>query len=207
MKNWPAIVYWLGANPSLYLNITNRCSNNCYFCFRNFAKGVGGFNLRLRREPLIEEVTKELQRFINLKPWREVVFCGFGEPLERLDCLLEVTRWIKKYHGTPVRVDTNGHGCLLNPGRDVIKELKGAGVDRVSVSLNGHDEETYNRVCRPKFEKAYENVLKFIREVSKEMDVEVTAVDIPEINLLKVEEMARRIGVKFRRREYLPPSR
>jgi len=207
MKNSPAIVYWLGANPSLYLNITNRCSNDCYFCFRNFAKGVEGFNLRLRGEPSVEEVTKELQRFINLKPWREVVFCGFGEPLERLDCLLEVTRWIKRYHGTPVRVDTNGHGYLLNPGRDVIRELKDAGVDKVSVSLNAHDGETYNRVCRPKFEKAYENVLRFIQKASEELDTEVTAVDIPEINLLKVEEMARKMGARFRRREYLFPSR
>jgi len=207
MKNSPAIVYWLGANPSLYLNITNRCSNDCYFCFRNFAKGVGGFNLRLRGEPSVEEVTKELQRFINLKPWREVVFCGFGEPLERLDCLLGVTRWVKKYHGTPVRLDTNGHGYLLNPGRDVIWELKDAGVDKVSVSLNAHEEETYNYVCRPTFEKAYENVLRFIQKASKELDTEVTAVDIPEINLLKVEETARKMGVRFRRREYLPPSR
>ena len=205
MKNSPAIVYWLGDN--LYLNITNRCSNNCYFCFRNFAKGVGEFNLKLREEPSIEEVTKELQRFINLKPWREVVFCGFGEPLERLDCLLEVTRWIKKHHGTPVRVDTNGHGYFLNPRRDVIRELKGAGVDKVSVSLNAQDEETYNRVCRPKFEKAYENVLRFVQEASKEMDTEVTAVDLPEINLLKVEKIAGKMGAKFRRREYLPPSR
>ncbi|MEM2936299.1 MAG: TatD family nuclease-associated radical SAM protein [Candidatus Bathyarchaeia archaeon] len=207
MKNSPAIAYWLGANPSLYLNITNRCSNDCYFCFRNFAKGVGGFNLRLQKEPSVEEVTKELQRFINLKPWREVVFCGFGEPLERLDCLLGVARWVKKYHGTPVRVDTNGHGYLLNPGREVIRELKGAGVDRVSVSLNAHDEKTYNRVCRPKFEGAYENVLRFIQEASKELDTEVTAVDIPEMDLPKVEEMARKMGARFRRREYLPPSR
>jgi len=205
MKGSPAIVYWLGDN--LYLNITNRCSNNCYFCFRNFAKGVGGFNLRLRGEPSIEEVTRELQRFINLKPWGEVVFCGFGEPLERLDCLLGVTGWVKKYHGTPVRVDTNGHGYLLNPERNVIRELKVAGVDKASVSLNAHDGETYDRVCRPKFERAYENVLKFIQEASKEMDTEVTAVDIPEINLLKVEEMARKFGVKFRRREHYIPFR
>ncbi len=205
MKNSPAIAYWL--RNSLYLNITNRCSNNCYFCFRNFAKGVGGFNLRLRGEPSIEEVTKELQRFINLKRWREVVFCGFGEPLERLDCLLGVTRWVKKYHGTPVRVDTNGHGYLLNPGRNVIGELKGVGVDKVSVSLNAHDEETYNRVCRPKFERAYGNVLRFIQKASKELDTEVTAVGIPEINLPKVEETAKKLGVKFRKRKYYIPFR
>lgn len=88
LKKAPAVVYWLGDN--LYLNITNKCSNHCYFCIRNFSKGLGDFNLKLRREPTIKEVIKELERVINLRHWREAVFCGFGEPLERLDCVLEV---------------------------------------------------------------------------------------------------------------------
>lgn len=87
----------------------------------------------MRREQSSKEVIKELQKVINRKRWKEVVFCGFGEPLERLDCVLEVTRWVKKYHGNVVRVDTNGHGYLLNGGRDVVGELREAGVDRVSV--------------------------------------------------------------------------
>ena len=112
MRKRASVVYWLpnedGKRFSLYLNITNSCSNNCYFCFRNFKNGVREFNLKLRGEPSSDELIKELEKVINKKNWKEVVFCGFGEPLERLNCVLEVTRWVRKYSGKVVRVDTNG---------------------------------------------------------------------------------------------------
>jgi len=202
MKKGQSVVYWLGNN--LYLNITNRCPNNCYFCFRKFKDGIQGFNLKLIREPSPNEVIKKLQEIINRKNWREVVFCGFGEPLERLNCVLEVTRWIKKHSGKIVRIDTNGQGYLLNKGREVIKELKEAGVDKISVSLNAHDKETYNQVCKPAFENAFEKVLEFIGKVSGEFDVEITTVTIPEVDIPKVREIARKLGVRFRIREYIP---
>lgn len=203
-KKSPSVVYWLGNN--LYLNITNRCSNNCYFCLRNFKIGVGGFNLKLIKEPAVDEVLTELQKVLNLKNWREIVFCGFGEPLTRLDCVLEVCRWIRRYHGKMVtlRLDTNGQGYLLNKGRDVVEELKEAGIDKISVSLNAPDKETYREVCRPVFENAFESVLEFIEKARKVFDVEVTAVAIPEVNLQKTADLAKNMGVRFRVREYIP---
>jgi len=201
----PSVVYWLGEN--LYLNITNRCPNNCYFCLRNFRNGVGGFNLKLEKEPSVAEVIMELGNVINEKNWREIVFCGFGEPLERLDCVLEVAGWIRRHYGKIVtlRVDTNGQGFLLNRERDVVRELKMAGVDKVSVSLNAHDKETYNQVCRPSFKNAFENVLEFIEKAKGLLDVEVTVVRIPEIDIQAAWEIAKRLGVKFRVRDYIQP--
>lgn len=202
LKRNSSVVYWLG--NSLYLNIANRCSNNCYFCFRKFKRGVREFDLRLRKEPSSKEVIRELQEVINRRNWSEVVFCGFGEPLERLDCLLEVTRWVKRYHGEVVRVDTNGHGYLLNKGRDVVREMKEAGVDKVSVSLNTHDEATYNQVCKPTFEHAFDGVLEFVERAQKaNLETEITAVNIPEADISKIKEMADRLGVGFRVREYI----
>jgi cyclic pyranopterin phosphate synthase len=202
-KRNPSIVYWLG--NSLYMNVTNRCSNSCYFCFRRFKSGVREFNLKLEKEPTSEEVIKELRKVINRKNWSEAVFCGFGEPLERLNLVLEVTRWVKKHSWKAVRVDTNGQGYLLNKGIDVVRELKEAGVDKVSVSLNAHDKATYNQVCKPVFEDAYENVLEFIKKAKEEgLETEATAVTIPEVDLAKVKELAERIGVKFSVREYIP---
>ena len=199
----PSVVYWLG--DKLYLNITNRCSNDCYFCLRRFKDGVRDFNLKLRSEPSSKEVIRELQNVINRKNWREVVFCGFGEPLERLDCLLEVARWVKRFHGKVVRVDTNGHGYLLNGERDVVVELRKADVDRVSVSLNAQDEATYNEVCRPKFEGAFDGVLEFVDKAREAgLEVEITVVTIPEVDVSRVREMAERMGVGFRVREYIP---
>ncbi|MEM3694957.1 MAG: TatD family nuclease-associated radical SAM protein [Candidatus Bathyarchaeia archaeon] len=201
-----SIVYWLGNN--LYLNITNRCSNNCYFCIRNFRDGVGGFKLKLEREPTIKEILNELQNVINLRNWSEIIFCGFGEPLERLDAVVQVCMWIRRFYGKPVtiRVNTNGNGYLINVGRDVVKELRDAGVNRISVSLNAQDGETYRQVCKPKFEKAFESVLDFVRKAREIFDVEVTAVAIPEVDVKKVKEIAESLNVKFRLREYIPCS-
>jgi TatD family-associated radical SAM protein len=202
----PRTVYWLG--NKLYLNITNKCSNNCYFCIRNFKNGVGGFNLKLGKEPSINEIVRELQDVINLKNWSEIVFCGFGEPLERLDCLLEVCKWIRHYYCklAAIRIDTNGQAYLINKGREVIRELKEAGVDKISVSLNAHDRETYNQICKPAFQDAFESVLEFVEKARENFETEITAVAIPEVEISKVEEIARKMGVKFRLREYISCS-
>ena len=202
-KRDSSFLYWLG--NSLYLNITNSCSNNCIFCFRKFKTGIKEFNLKLEKEPKLEEVIKELRKVLNDKNWDEIVFCGFGEPLERLDLVLEVTRWLKKHYWKTVRVDTNGQGYLLNKGRDVVEELKEAGVDKVCISLNAHDKETYNQICKPVFEDGYENVLDFIKKAKEEgIGTEVTAVTIPEVEINKVKDVAEMMGVKFRIRQYIP---
>jgi cyclic pyranopterin phosphate synthase len=203
-KEKPRIAYWL--DNSLYLNITNKCSNNCWFCIRNFKKGVGGFNLKLEKEPTTAEVKAELEATLRLKRWNEVVFCGFGEPTARLDVLLEVARWIRKRYGSlPIRVDTNGHGYVLNKGRDVAEELHDAGVSSVSVSLNGHDEESYAENCRPEFSGGFAAVLEFVKKAKKAgLEVEVSAVRMPEVNMEKVEAVAESLGVPLRIRDYIP---
>ena len=199
----PSIVYWLG--NSLYLNITNKCPNSCYFCFRRFKNGIQEFKLKLEKEPTAEEVIEELRQVINRKNWSEVVFCGFGEPLERLNLVLEVTRWVKQHSVKTVRVDTNGQGYLLNKGRDVVQELKDAGVDKVNVSLNTHNKETYNQICKPASEDAYEHVLEFIKKAKEAgLETEATAVTISEIEITKVKELAETLGAKFSAREYIP---
>lgn len=200
----PKTVYWL--DNKLYLNITNLCSNGCFFCLKRYKRGVGGFNLKLSEEPSIEQITDELGEALNMRNWDEAIFCGFGEPTERLDVLLMVTRWIKQHQGRllRIRVNTNGHGYMLNRGRDVAAELKAAGVDKVSVSLNAGDRETYVEICKPTFSGAYEAVIDFIRKPKPTLEVEVTVVRTPEVDLTKAEVVADGLGVKFRVREYIP---
>jgi TatD family-associated radical SAM protein len=84
----PKTVYWL--DNKLYLNITNRCSSCCFFCLKNFKRGVGGFNLKLAQEPSIDQITGELEGVLGMRNWDEAVFCRFGEPTERRDVLLAV---------------------------------------------------------------------------------------------------------------------
>lgn len=197
-------VYWI--DDKLYLNITNRCSNRCRFCIKNFRKGIRGFSLKLMQEPTSTQIINELKEVLNTKNWTEAVFCGFGEPTERLDLLLEITRWIKRYFGKPLlfRVNTNGQGYLLNPGRKVIKELKEAGINKVSVSLNASNEKKYADICQPQFENAYNAVVDFIKKAKNELVVEVTAVAFSDVDIKEIAETTKRLGIKFRRRKYLP---
>jgi TatD family-associated radical SAM protein len=165
---------------------------------RQFKDGLNGFILNLQKEPTATEIIGDLQKVLSRKNWGEIVFCGFGEPLERLDVVLEVTEWIKRNHQIPVRVNTNGQGCLLNKGRDVVTELKAAGVDKVNVSLNAPDKQTYIKICNPAFDNAYEAVLEFIKKAKNVMETEATAVHLPDLDMTKVKEQAKAMGVKFR---------
>jgi TatD family-associated radical SAM protein len=199
----PKTVYWL--DDRIYLNITNKCPNRCVFCFKNFKPGVGDFILKLTTEPSFEDVVKELNESMRGRVWKEIIFCGFGEPTARLDLLLELTLYVKeRFNGLPIRVNTNGQGNLLNPNRNVVAELKAAGVERISVSLNAGDEDTYNEVCNPSVGRAFDEVLKFIQEAKKALEVEVTAVTTQEIDIHKVEALTKQLGVKFRLRQCVP---
>jgi len=152
-------------------------------------------------------VKAELEGALELRRWGEVVFCGFGESTARLDFLLEVARWIRERCGSsiPIRVDTNGHGYVLNKGREVARELRDAGVSKVSVSLNGHDEASYAENCRPEFSGGFTAVLEFVKKaVDAGLDVEASAVRMPEVDVEKVRAVAESLGVPLRVRDYIP---
>lgn len=184
------------AHKNLYINLTNRCSADCVFCIRNFADGVYGYDLRLSIEPTTEEVIRPLEG-LDLSKYREIVFTGLGEPTLRFDVMLAVTRWLKSQN-IRVRLDTNGQAALINPGRDVVSELKAAGIDSISVSLNAESEEKYNKLCRPIHKNAYNEVLEFIRGVKKAgISTRVTVVNVSEIDLEKCKKLAEELDSDF----------
>ena len=181
---------------SLYLNITNRCTNKCSFCVKFNSDFVKGHRLRLSHEPSAEELKEEIG---DPSRFREIVFCGYGEPLQRLDLVIQIARWVKE-RGGRVRINTNGHANLIHK-RDIIPDLAGL-VDSVSISLDAQDAETYNRICSPRFPDAYEEVIRFTRRIRDAVpDVQVTVVKLPEVDLIRCEEIARELGVRFRVRE------
>jgi TatD DNase family protein len=181
---------------SLYLNITNRCTNDCSFCVRFHTDYVKGHNLRLSREPDEDELKATIG---DPTQYREVVFCGYGEPLLKLDLVKNVTRWIKQHNGM-VRINTNGHGNLIN-GRNILPELKGI-VDTISVSLDAHDEETYNRICRPTYKNAFTEVIEFIRESKNYIPhVEATVVELKGVDTEKCRKLTDELGVRLRVRK------
>ncbi|MDP2892689.1 MAG: TatD family nuclease-associated radical SAM protein [Bacillota bacterium] len=185
---------------SVYINLTNECTNKCGFCLRSRMDGVAGYNLWLEKEPTAEEVIAQMKKYSD---YSEVVFCGFGEPMLRMDTLLEVARYAKST-GKRVRINTNGQASLYH-GRNVAKELQGL-VDCVSISLNALDAARYDALCHSIFgKKAHKAVLEFASECKKYVpEVVLSVVDIlPESEIKKCEELAEKMGAKFRIRHYV----
>jgi len=182
---------------SLYLNITNRCTNRCGFCVRFHTSYVKGHNLRLEKEPSTEEIIKAVG---NPQAYKEIVFCGLGEPLLRLDVVKEVSAWIKQKGGR-VRINTNGHGNLIH-GRNILPELQGI-VDSLSVSLDAEDDKKYKEICKPVFKNTFQAVIDFTKEAKKYIpEVKITVVRLPEIDIEKCRTIAEELGVELRVREF-----
>lgn len=190
---------------ALYLNITNRCTNACVFCIRNKAPQFQGeHNLWLDHEPSAEEVLKAIG---DPKRYKEIVFCGYGEPLIRLDVVKEVAAKLKSEirmskSEIKIRVNTNGQANLFH-GRNILQELAGL-VDSMTISLNAEKSETYDMICNSFFgAKAFDAVIDFIKEAKKVIpEVEISVVNLPNIDIDKAKKIAEDLGVSFRVRTY-----
>lgn len=194
----PSIVYKI--KRSLYINLTNECTLSCVFCGKRKSYFVKGHNLKLEREPSVEEVLKELNSY-KRDSFDEVVFCGYGEPLLKLEKVKRIAKRLKAM-GIRTRIDTDGLANLIYR-RNIPPELSGL-IDCVSVSLNAPDEETYSRICpSPYGKEAWRSACEFVKESTKYIpEVVITAVSLPSISESDMEEVARKLGAKFRMRKY-----
>ena len=191
---------------SIYVNLTNRCPCACTFCIRNNGAGVfGSDSLWLDREPTLDEVTASLAGW-DYTRFREVVFCGYGEPTERLDVLLTAAEHLTGRDPTlRIRVNTNGLSDLINghPTAALFADK----ADCLSISLNTDDAAEYLAICRPKFGKAaYPAMLDFARmAVVSVPEVVMTVVGEPVASREKQERcraIAENLGARFRVRAY-----
>jgi TatD DNase family protein len=197
----PASIAYVLRN-SLYLNITNRCTNDCVFCVRTRACGLRGYDLRLEREPSVAEIIAAIGK--HPETYDEVVFCGFGEPTFRPQAILWVGRWLKSEGVRRIRLNTNGHGNAIR-GRSIVGELATV-VDAVSVSLNAATSVEYAQLCRPSNPERFnfDEVCRFITEAKNAIrEVAATAVAYPRVDIGACRELAEdRLGVRFRCRAY-----
>ncbi|WP_025321290.1 TatD family hydrolase [Deferrisoma camini] len=186
---------------SLYLNVTDRCTNRCAFCPKHRAPVVKGHDLALDREPTADEVLAAVEAQGGPDAWDEVVFCGFGEPLLRLDLVKQVARELRARGARRIRVNTDGLASAVHR-RDVPAELAGL-VDAVSVSLNAPDAETYERLCRPGIPDAYRAVLGFLVQAREHIpEVTASVVAVPGLDVEACRRRAEELGVRFRVRPY-----
>ncbi len=139
--------YQYGDPARLYLNVTNRCTNRCSFCVRILAPTLGDATaLWGDAEPDLPALLAAIRARARPDSWREVIWCGFGEPTYRLDLITAAAGELRRL-ARSIRLNTNGHACLIH-GRDVLPELASA-VDAVHVSLNAPTPERYGALCRP----------------------------------------------------------
>lgn len=187
----------------LYVNLTNQCTCSCTFCIRLGHDGVGtADSLWLEREPTTDEVL-EAFKARDLSQYDEVVFCGYGEPTERLDQLIAAAQYVRSVSDVPIRLNTNGLGCL-SLGRDVPTLLEGL-IDVMSISMNAPTAEEYLQVTQPCFGlPAFEAMLQFVRDCkSRFPKVIVTAVDvITDDQAARCQALADSLGVTFRLRNF-----
>jgi radical SAM enzyme (TIGR04100 family) len=202
MKTSPAITYEVG--NSLYINITNRCTNRCSFCIRDRQDGVGsGTNLRLEQEPTVAQVVADIRKW-DISKYKEFVFCGFGEPLTRTDDVIEICKQLKQQFDRPIRINTNGQANLIC-GEDITPRLAGL-VDSISISLNAKNKTEYQALCRSRYgEAAFEAILDFAVRCKKYIPkVVLSVVDfLPEEDIAACRKIAQDIGVDFRVRHFI----
>ncbi|MDD6421684.1 MAG: TatD family nuclease-associated radical SAM protein [Intestinibaculum porci] len=188
----------------VYVNATNRCPCSCTFCLRTKKHMAESNTLWLKREPTLEEILAEFKKY-DLNNFKEVIFCGFGEPLVRSDDLMQVADYIKGIRpDLPIRVNTVGLANQVH-NRDIIPELKGR-IDTVSISLNTPSKEEYYKLTRSKFgPDSQDYMLAFAKECKDYIPhVVLTVVDhvISDEEIAQCQKICDRLGVTLRVRPY-----
>jgi TatD DNase family protein len=172
----------------------------CPYCIKNkWNNNFNGNNLKLEKEPSVKEVAASIG---DPKKYKEIVFCGYGDALIRIEEVKEIAKWIKENGGT-VRINTAGLANAYH-SKNILSELKGL-VDIISISLNGASPEEHNRINNPMLkEKSFDEVIKFVAEAKKHIpEVVVTAVEFPGFDTSKVRKITDNLDVRFRLRPYL----
>jgi len=201
------LLYFLDDKP--YINMTNACTNACVFCVRDQKEDVQGAKLWLDKDntkasDVIAQIELHKEKISNSK---EIVFCGYGEPLIKINEVIEIAKYLKEnFSDLKIRINTNGHANAIHK-RNVAVELAPL-IDSISISLNGENEEVYNKISNPKIENAYEEVKRFIRACVEEK-ISTTAsivVNVPNypVDEKRCEVIAKSLGAKFRARDFIP---
>lgn len=193
----------------LYANITNKCPCACRFCIRRNSDSVGdNESLWLKQEPTFDEIIAAYEAF-DKTGLSELVFCGYGEPMERAETLLRVAKYVKAHGNMKIRINTNGLVGLINPGFDV-SSLRGY-IDSVSISLNASTPELYNEITRPEFGlPSYNAMLNFaiiVQSAVPKVSFTIVDYEMGEEEIEACRERANDIGIPLRVRHYVTDNK
>lgn len=190
---------------NIYVNMTNKCPCNCVFCLRHTKKQLEGNNLWLKDgEPSVEEVLSLFAGY-DLSVIGELVFCGFGEPLERLYDVCRVIDTLKlSYPDLKVRLNTIGLANLIYE-KDITPELKGR-FDTVSISLNAPEAQEFLDITRSRYGIQSYEAIKTFAVLAKRFvpNVVMTVVEkvMSEEKIEQCRQITAELGVKLRVRPF-----
>lgn len=198
-------LYTLDGN--LYVNLTNKCSNACDFCVRNERSSYFGNYLWLKNgDPTAEKVIAVAKGYGDLSRFKEVVFCGFGEPTYKVAEMVALCDYFHE-KGLKTRLNTNGQGNLINK-RDITPDLKGK-IDFVNISLNASCYEKYQPICRSQFREAgFEGMIEFAKLCKRNgIDCRFSIVDcIGEEEVQACKYLAESVKIPLYVRKYITES-
>ena len=201
------LVYSINNEPNpktVYINLTNACTNSCVFCLREQKDDVCGAEMWHDDNYTLEDVIEQFKSY-NPTP-QSVVFCGYGEPFLKKEMMKAFAQYLRNnYPEIKIRVNTNGHANAIYK-TNVAEEFKGL-LDEASVSLNSDNSEQYQEICQPKIENAYDAVKDFLK-CCKHAGIKtyasiVTGFDERKINVENCEKIAKELGAEFRNREFI----
>ena len=194
---------------ALYVNLTNRCNNNCEFCIRKNGDGAYGSDpLWLEREPTEEEALSMLSD-VDLSLYRELVFCGYGEPTVRLELCQKIASEVKRVRPEmPIRMNTNGMSDLYF-GENTAPKYAGF-FDTVSISLNAPNSQKYDEMCHPVYHlSAFDGILSFAKNVKNCVQNTVFTVVgdyLSADDIAACRNIADELGIPLRVRTYIGPE-
>lgn len=160
---------------SLRITLTNRCNVNCLYCHHD---GM----VKSKDEMTADEVYKicKIAKKIGVKKIR----LSGGEPLLKKD-IVEIVEKIASLGFKDISMTTNG--ILLGK---YAQDLKDAGLDRVNVSLDTLDRETFEFITKKDYlEDAKNGILKAV-EVGL-YPVKINMVIMKDINQNEIKDMFR----------------
>lgn len=191
-------------HDNIYVNLTNKCPCACTFCLRQTRDHMEDSDVLWLEHDVTEEELIHAFKTTDLSKYREVVFCGFGEPTEALPVLLAGAKFVKENFQKPIRINTNGLGNLIY-NRDITPELEGL-VDTISISLNTPNAEEYHRLVRSRFgDQSFDAMLDFAEKCTKHIpNVVMTTVDttISHEEEEECRKICEKLGVTYRIRPW-----
>ena len=149
-----------------------------------------------------------------------VAFAGAGEPLLRLDALLETVRLLKaRRNGLAFRIVTSGLAgsdaaeTLIQSGlvatADQGDQRRETRIQTISVALQADNPNLYTKLVSPPAGLGFADTCGFISTLAEAgVEVECTAVEHPDVNIGATRQLAMALGAtQLRVRSFFPPER